>query len=164
MNLEENKTGHPFKTPESYFNELEDRILSEVKLQNSIGRTSPFKAEPDFFSRLEQEILAKTTDAAPEEPVIHISHKKSYTRWIRIAAGVLILSTLGMKYYNQRSSAMPGINDLSREEMIAYLETQPLSSSEIASLIDPDEFSPADVLPDNLEIDENDVYFETSDI
>jgi hypothetical protein len=155
MNLEDNKTGHPFKTPDNYFEEMESRILSEVNLR---GIEAPFKVKEDFFSKMEKEILARTTEEAKP---LTVTYKKSSFRGIyRMAAGFLMFFGLGLGYYYYSSDNVK-IDDLSNDEMVAYLEYQSISSSEIAGFLQPDAFDNKDILPEDLEIHESDIFLES---
>lgn len=154
MNLEDNKTGHPFKTPDNYFEEMESRILSEVKLR---GIEAPFKVKDDFFAQMEKEILARTTE---ETKPLKVTYRNSNFRGIyRMAAGFLTFVGLGLGYYYYSSNDVE-IDDLSNDEMVAYLEYQSISSSEIAGFLQPDAFENKDILPEDLEIHENDIFVE----
>jgi len=50
-----------FKAPKDYFDNLEDSILSEIKLKESSSDTG-FKTPKDYFETLEDRIIEKTSE------------------------------------------------------------------------------------------------------
>jgi hypothetical protein len=78
-----------FKVPSSYFEELDDKLLtivSEEKLPQGTG----FKVPADYFKALEEKIITKTVEEK-ETKVISLFSKKNIWYASSIAAGILLL-------------------------------------------------------------------------
>ncbi|MBK9511458.1 MAG: hypothetical protein IPO04_19410 [Cytophagaceae bacterium] len=69
MDIETNKIKSPFTVPEGYFSELEDRILSEVRVR-TLTEDQPFQAPEGYFESFEERILGaiKTEEFPKEQP------------------------------------------------------------------------------------------------
>ncbi|GAA4239049.1 hypothetical protein GCM10022291_31860 [Postechiella marina] len=83
-----------FKVPKDYFSNLEDRLMSEIKLNQTV-KDSGFKAPDDYFNTLESNILSKVSKKEPTK-VIPLFNKKNLLYITSIAAAVLLLFNLSI--------------------------------------------------------------------
>jgi hypothetical protein len=106
MNLENNiKSG--FTTPNSYFEDLESKIMNKITLPDS-GFKVPNNYFEDNSKKLENLIHKNQT------PVIQM---KSNRYWITGIAAVFLLSIISPMFYNQSKT-----NEISESTEIAYLD------------------------------------------
>lgn len=93
----------PFKTPEGYFSELENKILhSTINKKNG----NPFTVPDRYFDELESSIADKIVPVQKSinhKKIIPLFNKKIY--WTSIAACLVIFIGLGINYFNQTEQA-----------------------------------------------------------
>tara|TARA_R110002050_G_scaffold300364_1_gene469404 strand:- start:12232 stop:12732 length:501 start_codon:yes stop_codon:yes gene_type:complete len=136
-----NETG--FKVPKDYFDNLEDAILSELKLKE-LSNNSGFKTPKDYFETLEDRIIKKTsTKEAPR--VISLFTKRNLVYISSIAAAVLLLFNLSI------FKSTPTWKSLDTETVENYMiNGDLLDSYEIASLLTTEELSDANFIETNF--------------
>jgi hypothetical protein len=133
MNIEENKIKHPFKVPESYFEDLEEIIMSKTKI-DVIKTHGEFKTPIDFFNQLESSILEKTVAVNKPKMVVN----KSYKVYFRSAAAVFLFGSLGTAIY-YKSINKDEFEHISSDEMVKYLADQSINYSEIVPTLNENE-------------------------
>lgn len=160
MNIEENKIKHPFKTPEGYFDNLEDQILAEINLAK-ISKKEVFKTPDDFFSKLESEILSKTV----EKPTLTVAHRNYSWKYIKVAAASLIFAGMGYLFYANTQEPKNDLAEISSDDIVLYLSTQPISMTDIAQNLDDKTVENLDLnmIPNSIEITENDLILLTDE-
>jgi len=157
-----NETG--FKAPKDYFNNLEDTILSGIKLKEA-SSDSGFKTPKDYFETLEDRIIEKTsTESTPK--VISLFNRKHLIYITSVAAAVLLLFNLSV------FKTTPTWASLDTETVEDYMINEnAIDSYEIASLLTTEELTSADFVEidfneNNIEtylinhLDAEDLYFE----
>lgn len=119
------KTG--FKDPEDYFNNLEDTILSHVKLEE-LAINSGFKTPENYFETLENKIIDKVSEKETSK-VISLFSKRNLVYVSGIAAAILLLFNLSIFQKESNWST------LDIETVENYIIDEQMSSYEIASLL-----------------------------
>ena len=163
--MEEFNKNNPFRIPEGYFEDFNDRLmdtLSEEKL--NIPKEGGFAVPENYFDSVHGKILTKTETG--ETKVIPLnSYKKYYYAAASIAAVVLVIFSL-----NRNTQEAPTFEDLAVSDIENYFETNEydLSAYEIAEVIPLDELEINDILANRFEeeqvldyLDENIEDFET---
>ena len=120
-----------FKAPTGYFDDLEESIMLQVKLQEKIDG-SGFKTPDKYFGSLEDKILDKVKI---EPKVITLFSKRNLLLAGSIAAAILIL--LGIFFNNDDLS----FDDLEITTIETYLYDEDIDSYEIASMFTVEELS-----------------------
>jgi hypothetical protein len=144
MDIENNKIKHPFKTPEDYFTGLEDAILAQTKI-DSIQKIE-FKVKADYFDNLEKTILNKTVgNFNVEKPTFRIWKNNAF----KYAASLfLILSMSVLAYFNLKTDP---IENLSSDEISAYLESENEQGKEFQMALEEINIDNPDLNTTNLE-------------
>ncbi len=120
-----------FKTPDGYFDDLEDSIMDQIKLKGKIDN-SGFKTPDKYFDSLEDRILDKVKT---QPRVISLFTKRSLLYASSIAAAILIL--FGIFFNNDELS----FDDLEIATIENYLYEEDIDSYEIASLFTEEELN-----------------------
>ncbi|WP_242203657.1 hypothetical protein [Aestuariivivens insulae] len=142
------KTG--FKVPKDYFNNLEDSLLSNIRLKE-LASSSGFKTPELYFESVEEHIVKKTIDQEPKK-VISIFSKQNLIYVSGIAAAVLLLLTLVV--FNHK----PQWNNLDTETVENYIIDENIDSYEIATLLLDDGLKEADFINYNLKDETIETY------
>lgn len=121
------------KLQDTFFDKLKssiDDLIDDEQL--SIGRVGhPFTVHPGYFVELRTSILSSVKSLNGRPSVFTINRKSVWYS----AAAVAVFAMVGAgMFFNQDDSV--SINQLSSEEIVAYLETQPLSMAEISTNAD----------------------------
>ncbi len=125
-----------FKTPENYFNDLEDHLLSNIKLSEKI-EASGFKIPENYLETIEDNILKKTHNTSSKVIVF----KRNYLYAISsIAAAVLLLISLNL------SKSSTTTIDLVDNEAIENYILEEFETDELASLFDDNELLETDFI------------------
>lgn len=120
-----NKTG--FKTPPDYFNNLEEAILCQIKLKETIKNTG-FKTPKDYFDTLESRVMDEILENETPK-VISLINKRTIIYVSSIAAAVLLLFNLSI--FNKDLDW----NKLDSETVENYMLSEDISTYEIASFL-----------------------------
>lgn len=123
-----NKTG--FKTPKDYFNNLEDVILSEIKLHETFTE-SGFTAPKDYFDTLEERIINKVSKKETTK-VIPLFSKRNIVYISSIAAAILLLFNLNI--FNNEIT----IDNIDTQTVENYILDENIGTYEIASVLTDD--------------------------
>ena len=83
-----------FKTPDNYFDGIEDQVMSKIKLDNMLDNASDsgFKAPENYFDSLEDKVFDKL-QPKEETKVVSIFRSK-YIAYISGVAAMLLLSLI----------------------------------------------------------------------
>ncbi|GAL64000.1 hypothetical protein [Algibacter lectus] len=136
-----NVTNSGLKAPKDYFDNLEDRLMAEIKLSETLS-DSGFKAPDGYFDTLESSILSKVSEKETTK-VIPLFNKKNLLYFSSIAAAVLLLFNLSI--FEKETSW----DSLDTETVENYILDENVGSYEIASLLLVDDISEDDF--DSLE-------------
>ncbi len=118
-----------FKTPEGYFDSLEEHIMSELKLKE-LSNSSGFKTPDNYFSNLEDTITSQVSKK--ETKVIKLFTKKRLIYISGIAAAILLLFNVSI--FN-KIEEWP--TDFQTVE--TYILEEDINYYDIATLLDEDE-------------------------
>lgn len=116
-----------FNVPKDYFNNLEDVILSEAKLKETLS-SSGFKTPKDYFETLEAVVMEKVTKEESSK-VISLFSKKNLVYASSIAAAILLLFNLSIFQTDS------GWSNLDTETVENYMINEDISFYEIAALL-----------------------------
>ena len=119
------KTG--FKTPKDYFNNLEDVILSEIKLQETFTE-SGFTAPKGYFDILEERIIDKVSKKETTK-VIPLFSKRNIIYISSIAAAILLLFNLNV--FNKQTT----FDTIDTQTVENYILNENIGTYEIASVL-----------------------------
>ncbi len=141
-------------TPTDYFEGLEDVILNKAKLNDKVSDTG-FKVPEDYFETVEDTII-KTTKQAPK--VISLFSKKTLLYTSSIAAAVALFFSLSIFGEGDTLSYA----DVDTEQLDSYVlnETQ---ATDIAALFTETELENTNFIDYNLSDDTLDSYLEDLD-
>lgn len=122
---------NPFKTPENYFDNFQDRLMDKLSEENqSIPSHSGFKTPDGYFSSFQDRLNAKL-----ETKEVKVVPLFSYKKWMAAAASVaaLVLVYLGL---NSKTTDIT-FTDLANVDIEAYFENNEfdLTSYDIAEVI-----------------------------
>lgn len=92
-----NSTG--FKTPENYFEALEENILAKIALQKKISKQNPFQVPENYFGSIDDAILEKVSNQKIEVKVIPL-YKKKFIRYAAAVAAVFVLAISIFQFNN----------------------------------------------------------------
>ncbi len=132
-----------FKVPDDYFNSLEDRILSDIKLKK-ISSDSGFKLPEDYFNTLEDSITDKISTSTPTK-VIPLFRKRTVIYMSSIAAAVIILFNLSI-FENKLT-----FDSLDFETVENYIINENIGSYEIATLLSDEDLIEENFIEYNVE-------------
>ncbi|MEP5340404.1 MAG: hypothetical protein ABJL44_06005 [Algibacter sp.] len=138
-----------FKVPKDYFKNLEDVILSDIKLKSTTD-DSGFKAPEDYFNTLERKILDKISEN-DNPKVIPLFSKKNLIYISSIAAAVLLLFNLSI--FEKELTW----DDLDINTVENYIINENIGTYDIASLLINEELKEEDFINYSL----NDEHLET---
>ena len=139
-----------FKTPKDYFNNLENRILSEVKLKDGATQTG-FKLPDAYLDTLEDDILNKVIlEKRPK--VIKLVSKRNLVYMSSIAAAILLLFNLSI------FDSKPTFDSLDTETVENYIIDEGLDSYEIAALLTNEELDDINFVKQELNDESVELY------
>jgi len=110
-----NSTG--FKTPEGYFQNLEQDLMKKISRVQEMPANSGFVAPKDYFNELEDDILSKIHE--PDTKVIPL-FKKEYWLYASAVAAILIIA-LG-NFWVDSPSTNTGWDDIEITALENYLD------------------------------------------
>lgn len=143
-----------FKTPENYFEGLEDRIYSQAKLKDQIS-DSGFKTPENYFDTLESRLLPQI-ESNKETKVLSLWNKKTIVYISSIAAALLILL-----YFNP-SGTKDTFGGLDNATVDSFILDE-IDSSDLAALFTDSDLSEAEFIDYQLNDDTIDLYLEDLD-
>ncbi|MCH4822881.1 hypothetical protein ML462_06815 [Gramella lutea] len=110
----------PFKVPENYFENLEERMMQKFDDSKSLlpsEKNSGFKVPDSYFENLEDKILARS--AKKESKVINL-FKKEYLYYAAAVAALFIMMIGDV--FKTRPEYTPGWDDLEISAMENYID------------------------------------------
>ncbi|MDP5121951.1 MAG: hypothetical protein NWQ46_10175 [Spirosomaceae bacterium] len=120
---------------DSFFNKLQasiEDIIDDEQL--SIGRVDhPFTVPKGYFEQASQQILALTSAKKPKGKQLAFPKFKV---WYAAAAILLLSSVTAWFYTNSVADNSVLVQNLTNEEILSYLENEPIGYSEIANSVD----------------------------
>ena len=126
-----------FKTPDNYFNTIEDQIMSQISLEK-IDKNSGFKVPDNYFDTIEDNILSKTK----ETKIFKLFNKKTIVTVASIAAMFVLFFNLN-PFKTQVS-----FDNLDTDTVEAYILNE-VELNDISNLIKTDQLSQTDFIDYN---------------
>lgn len=116
-----------FKTPDNYFESIEDKLFSQLTIEKSFKdiKEPGYTVPNNYFDTVEDNIFSKLK--SDDRPVISLKSRKTFYYIAGIAASLLLLFAV---FINNESSEY-----ISAEVVETYLENRDLSSYELAELL-----------------------------
>tara|TARA_Y100001963_G_C6657892_1_gene389001 strand:+ start:184 stop:660 length:477 start_codon:yes stop_codon:yes gene_type:complete len=126
-----------FKTPDNYFNTIEDQIISQISLEK-IDKNSGFKVPDNYFDTIEDNILSKTK----ETKIFKLFNKKTIVTVASIAAMFVLFFNLN-PFKTQVT-----FDNLDTDTVEAYILNE-VELNDISNLIETDQLSQTDFIDYN---------------
>ena len=126
-----------FKTPNNYFNTIEDQIMSQISLEK-IDKNSGFKVPDNYFDTIEDNILSKTK----ETKIFKLFNKKTIITVASIAAMFVLFFNLN-PFKTQVT-----FDNLDTDTVEAYILNE-VELNDISNLINTDQLSQTDFIDYN---------------
>ncbi|GGD23943.1 hypothetical protein [Hyunsoonleella pacifica] len=151
-NLHSTKTTG-FKTPEGYFDDLDEKLLQYIKSDDlSVDKIpSGFKVPEHYFEGIEDNIITAVSKEK-DTKVIPLFSKKNIRYVSSIAASVLLLISLFI--FNNK----PEFDDLETQTVENYIIDANISSYEIASLLSEDDINEHTFITNDIEDETIEAY------
>ncbi len=147
------------KLPDTYFEDFQDRLYSQIALEEMQGRdkTAGYKVPEDYFEGLSQKLLSIPQTQKATTRVIPLKAKGSYWPSISIAAAMLLFLTL---YYSKSEA---DTISLDADDIATYLysESVDLYTQDITALLTEEELNLIIQGDSNTKEDELINYLET---
>lgn len=144
---------HGFKTPDRYFDNLDQDLLHLAKLHAKTD-ASGFKAPNDYFNTLETQILQKTSQQTNPSKVITLK-RNTWLYVSSIAATLLLLFSLTL--FNKSASSFDSLNN---DTLVSYILSQDIDYSEMASLIKDETTFADNILKESISDQNIETYLE----
>ncbi|MBC2845858.1 hypothetical protein [Winogradskyella flava] len=116
-----------YKTPDNYFEVVEDKIFTRLSEKESVGgiQDEGFRVPDDYFDTIEDKVFSKLNDKYT--PVVQLRSRKTLYYIAGLAASIMLLLAI---FINKNTS-----EDISVEMVETYLENRNLDSYELAELL-----------------------------
>tara|TARA_R110002049_G_scaffold284681_1_gene465317 strand:+ start:864 stop:1370 length:507 start_codon:yes stop_codon:yes gene_type:complete len=148
-----------FKTPNNYFESIDDQILDRLNDIEIISapETAGFMVPKDYFDSVETTILEKL-ESKSETPVIALKSRRTFYYVAGIAASFALLFSLVVNTNDTLS--MDAIDTVSIEN---YLFQEDYSNDDLATLFTTDNISEADFIDITISDDTLNEFLENVD-
>lgn len=125
-----------FKTPDNYFNAVEDNIMNAIKQESNLNlsKETGFKTPNNYFDSIEDAVINKI-ETKTTSKVIPLFSKRNLIYASSIAAAILIMFGI---YLNKDNDIL---EEIEYEIVENYILNQGISSYDIASLLTEEELS-----------------------
>lgn len=111
--MNKNRHTHGFKTPDDYFDQFEDVLLDQIKLEEHSKETG-FGVPDGYFDDVEVSLFRKLEVEQATTGVVPLFSKKTWTYALAIAASLALLITL----------ALPGIKGATDAEELPLADIE----------------------------------------
>lgn len=123
-----------FKTPENYFEGVEDSVLNQIHLKSIEG--SGFKIPEGYLDTLDDTIIAKVSKNN-DTKVINLFSRKNLLYMSSVAAAILLLFNLSI-FESKRVASFDTLDTATLEN---YILSEYIDSYEISSLMNNEEIN-----------------------
>lgn len=125
-----------FKTPKKYFDNLEDKIMQSLALDETLksSKNTGFSAPEYYFGTLEDRILNSISQKNNKTKVIKLPSKQHIIYALSVAATIIIL--LAIFIPNQ-----PSFENLNNESVENYMYEEALNNEDLAALFSLEELN-----------------------
>jgi uncharacterized membrane protein YvbJ len=130
-----------FKTPNNYFDTVEDKIMDALHQENNLNlsKETGFKTPDNYFDTIESVIMTKI-ETENTTKVIKLISKRNLIYVSSIAAAILLLFNLSI--FNKNIT----FGSLDTETVENYIIYEDISSYELAALLSDDNLVEADFI------------------
>jgi len=148
-----------FKTPDNYFESIDDQILERLNDKEiiSASETTGFMVPKDYFDSVETTILEKI-ESQPETPVIALKSRRTLYYFAGIAASFVLLLSL---FFNNEDKI--NINAIDTASIENYLFQEDYTNDDLATLFITDNISEADFIDITISDETLNEYLENAD-
>jgi hypothetical protein len=120
------KNNNPeFQVPPGYFDELTNRVLSNVTSKNTdVIETTGFDVPTDYFENLTHAVMQSIEDSENNTPVISLKAKAgghNYPSWLIPVLSVAALGILLFSIQNFWANQNPSFDSLGDDEIMDYV-------------------------------------------
>lgn len=139
-----------FKAPKGYFDTLEDEIISNIKLNDTLKIKSTGQKTPEsYFDSLEDKVFERISNSNKDVKVVSLFSRKNMFYAASIAAAIVLMIMVVVP-------SNPSFSNLELETVEHYIFEEDYSSDEIAALLSDEEleeilFSEDSYTEENLE-------------
>lgn len=125
-----------FKTPDNYFNAVENNIMNAIKQESNLNlsKETGFKTPNNYFDSIEDAVINKI-ETKTTSKIIPLFSKRNLIYASSIAAAILIMFSI---YLNKDNDIL---EEIEYEIVENYILNQGISSYDIASLLTEEELS-----------------------
>lgn len=148
-----------FKTPDNYFDGLEDRLLDEIKLKEKVSN-SGFTTPNGYLDNFQVNIPSNEPSNKKETKIIKLVSKKTLLFASSIAATIVLFFSLNI-FGTETSNT--SIDSLATDIIDEYI-LEETDISDLASLFEEDELSEDQFIDYNLNEDTLDAILESEDL
>lgn len=129
-----------FKTPEGYFNTLEDTVFNKLNTKSNLEKidNTGFNIPENYFASVENNVLNTLKENTNEVKVVSLFSKRNLLYFSGIAASVIIMFSI----YNSESKIT--FDSIDTELVELYMATQHISSEDLATLWNESDFNEID--------------------
>lgn len=137
------KTG--FKTPDNYFNTVEDNIMNAIKQEGNLNlsKETGFKTPDNYFETIEDAVINRLNKKDGSK-VIKLFSRRNLIYASSIAAAVLLLFNLSI--FDKEVT----FDSLDTQTVENYIISEGIDSYELAALLSEDDFSEVDFLDETI--------------
>lgn len=150
--MKKNTNKNPFKTPKSYFESFEDKLMEKLSVEESvIPKKEGFVAPEGYFDTLQSKLNEKLAQKEEETKVIKLNpYRKYYVAAASIAA--ILIMAIGFNWNKEQEVTFA---DLANSDIEAYFDNTEfeLTTYEIAEVLPVDNLQISDMLEFRLDED-----------
>jgi len=134
-----------FKTPDNYFDAVEDNIMNAIMQENngSLSKETGFKTPDNYFDAIEEDIINKI-DIKNTPKVIQLFTRKNLLYVSSIAAAILLLFNLSL--FDKEITW----DSLDIQTVENYIIDEGIDSYELATLLTDEDFSEIEFIEQNI--------------
>jgi hypothetical protein len=122
-----------FKTPDNYFDTIEDNVMDNIKLNNILNSKSTGQTIPEgYFDTIEDSVYKKITSSKKEIKVVRLFTRKNMFYAASLAAAIVLMLIVVLP-------SNPSFSNLELETVENYIYQESYSSEDIAALLTEEE-------------------------
>lgn len=155
-----NITSFGFKTPDNYFESLDNQILDRLNDKELISATDTngFTVPKNYFESVESNVFNKL-QTQPKKPVFTLQSRSTFYYVAGIAASLVLLVSLAFNNTNDKLN----INSIDTASIENYIFQEDYTNDDLATLFRTDDISETDFIDVNITDDYIDQYLENID-
>ena len=137
------KTG--FKTPDNYFDTVEDNIMNAIKQESNLNlsKETGFKTPDNYFETIEDAVINRLNKKDGSK-VIKLFSRRNLIYASSIAAAILLLFNLSI--FDKELT----FDSLDTQTVENYIISEGIDSYELAALLSEDDFSEVNFLDETI--------------